>query len=263
MTLPIKLERPVVFFDLETTGLDYKYDRIIELGAVKLLPDGSREVLTRRFNPGMRIPAEVTALTGISNNDVAGCGSFLEAAREIDDFFRGCDLGGYNVIRFDAKVITEEFKRAGLDFQLEQRAMIDSQVIYHQKERRDLAAALKFYCEKDLESAHSAQADIEATVEIWLAQLERYPDLPRDVPGLHSFCKLDRDRFVDSEGKFFWRDGEAVFNFGKHKSKSLRAVAETDPNYFSWMISPERHFAQDVIDICYNAMNGQFPKKAG
>lgn len=261
MTFPIALTKPLVFFDLETTGLDFKYDRIIEIGALKVHPDGRQERLTMRLNPGMRIPAEITAITGIRNEDVRNAPSFADAFPQIDAFFEGADLSGYNVARFDAKMLNEEYRRAGRDFGLDGRAVIDVQVIFHQKEKRDLAAALKYYCDKNLENAHSADADTQATFEIFVAQLGRYPDLPRDVKGLHQFCRADQERFVDGEGKFFWREGEAVFNFGKFKSMALRQVARDHPEYLQWLISPDRHFSQDVVDICYAAMQGRFPVK--
>ncbi len=263
MELPFKITRPLIFFDLETTGLDFKYDRVIEIGALKIHPDGRKETLTKRINPGLRIPAEVTAITGITNKDVDNAPTFSQALPEISAFFKDADLAGYHVARFDSKMLAEEYKRAGDDFQLENRAIIDSQVIFHQKEKRDLAAAYTYYCEKDLVDAHSAQADTVSTYEIFLAQMKRYPDLPSDLQGLHNFCKGDQERFVDSEGKFFWRDGEAVFNFGKYKSQSLRTVAQHHREYLDWVISPDRHFSQQVIDICYKAMEGQFPQKKG
>jgi len=261
MTFPLPLKRPLIFFDLETTGLDFKYDRIIEIAAHKIHPDGHIEKLHTRINPGIRIPAEISALTGISNDDVSGAPTFLQKAAEIGKFFADCDLGGYHIGRFDVKVMVEEYKRAGMDFDPDHRLIIDSQAIFHQKEKRDLTAAYKFYCGKDLQGAHSADADTLATYEIFLAQMKRYPDLPCEIDALHTFCKGPQDRFVDSEGKFFWRDGEAVFNFGKYKSQTLRAVAQTDGGYLNWLISPERQFAQDVIDICYKAMRGVFPTK--
>ena len=263
MTFPLTLKRPIVFFDLETTGLDYKYDRIIEVAARKVHPDGRIEKFHTRINPGIRIPNEISALTGITNEEAARAPTFLQMAAEIQKFFDGADLAGYHIGRFDVKVMTEEFRRAGLDFESDCRLIVDSQAIFHQKERRDLTAAYKFYCNKDLEGAHSADADTAATLEIFLAQMERYPDLPRDIDEMHKYCKGPQDRFVDSEGKFFWRDGEAAFNFGKYKSQTLRNVAENHPDYLQWLISPERQFAQDVVDICYKAMKGIFPTKPG
>jgi DNA polymerase-3 subunit epsilon len=258
---PVNLQKPVIFFDVETTGLDPKYDRLIELGAVKIFPDGARETFHQRFNPQMRIPAEVSALTGISNEDVATAPTFAQLAPVVSSFFDGADIAGYNVARFDAKVMTEEYKRVGMDFRLAERALLDVQTIFHLKEKRDLSAAYKYYCDKNLEGAHSATADSNATLDIFLAQMKRYEDLPKDMSGLHKFCRANKERFVDSEGKFSWRDGEAIFNFGRYKSQTLRAVAKADTAYFHWMISPERQFAQDVIDICYKAMKGEFPKK--
>src|ERR1044071_5251375 len=261
MSLPFHISRPLIFFDLETTGLDFKYDRIVELGALKVWPDGHQEVLVKRFNPGIRISMEVTKITGIRNEDVADKPHFSQAASEIELFFRDSDIAGYNINRFDSKIMVEEFKRAGLDFKLEERAAIDAQVIFHQKEKRDLAAAYKFYCDKELTDAHTAQADTNATYEIFLAQLEKYTDLPRDIQALHHFTRGDQERFVDSEGKFFWRDGEAVFNFGKYKSQSLKEVVRSHPEYLEWVMSPDRHFSQDVVDICYRALKGEFPVK--
>lgn len=262
MNFPIKLTRPLVVFDLETTGLDFKYDRVIEIGALKLHPDGREEFMCKKVNPQMRIPSEVSALTGISNEDVAGAPTFAQALPEIASFFEGSDLGGYHIARFDAKVLVEEFKRAGADFKLDDRAIIDAQVIFHLKEKRDLAAALKFYCNKDLVGAHSAEADTRATYEVIVAQLGRYPDLPCELEALNKFCRGQQERFVDSEGKFFWRDGEAVFNFGKYKSQTLKAVCKDHPEYLHWVMSPERQFSQDVIDICYKAMKGEFPVRS-
>jgi DNA polymerase-3 subunit epsilon len=261
MSFPLALTRPLIFFDLETTGLDFKYDRIIEIAAHKIHPDGKVEKLHTHINPGIRIPAEISSLTGISNDDVSKAPTFLQKAVEIEKFFASCDLAGYHIGRFDVKVMVEEFKRAGMDFDAEHRLIVDSQAIFHQKEKRDLTAAYKFYCGKDLEGAHSADADTQATFEIFLAQMKRYPDLPSEIDALHVFCKGPQERFVDSEGKFFWRDGEAVFNFGKYKSQTLRAVVQTDSGYLNWVMSPDRQFAQDVIDICYKAMRGVFPTK--
>lgn len=257
----LNLVRPLIFFDLETTGLDFKYDRIIEIGALKIFPDGKKEEFNKLVNPGMKIPQEIVNLTHITNEAVSKAPTFSELANEIDQFFSGSDLAGYNIHRFDAKVMVEEFKRVGMVFDLESRAVVDVQGIFHQKEKRDLTAAYKFYCDKGLENAHTAQADTQATYEILLAQLSRYEDLPLDVNRLQIVSRGDRDRFVDSEGKFFWRDGEAVFNFGKYKSQTLRYMAKHHPEYLEWMISPERQFAQDVIDICYKALRQEFPIK--
>ncbi len=260
--MALKLTRPMIFFDIESTGLDFKYDRIVEIGAIKLHPDGRKETFLKRVNPGLKIPAEVSSIISITNQDVANEPFFNEIAQSVEDFFVGCDLAGYNLARFDVKILSEELKRTGRDLGLDDRGVVDAQTIFHMKEKRDLAAAYKYYCNKDLKNAHSAMADADATMEILLAQLERYPDLPNAVPELHMFCRGDRDRFVDAEGKFIWRDGEAVFNFGKFRSKTLRDVAATNPEYLDWVMSPERQFGQDVIDMCYEARRGRFPAKA-
>lgn len=259
--MSLKLTRPLIFFDIESTGLDFKYDRIVEIGAIKLHPDGHRDMLLRRVNPGLKIPAEVSLLIGITNEDVAKEPPFADIADEVETFFNGCDLAGYNLARFDVKILAEELKRTGRDLGLEERGVVDVQTIFHQKEKRDLSAAYKYYCNKDLLNAHSAEADAAATVDILMAQLERYPDLPSEVPGLHIFCRGDRERYVDGEGKFMWRDGEAVFNFGKFRSRTLRDVALKNPEYLTWVVSPERNFGQDVVDLCYEAMKGRFPVK--
>jgi len=261
MTFPLKLTRPLIFFDLETTGLDFKYDRIIEIGAIKVMPDETTQTFSTRVNPGIRIPAEIESLTGITNDDVAVAPTFHQISEKVNAFFLNSDLGGYHVGRFDAKVMTEEYRRVRLDFGVENRLIVDSQAIFHQKEKRDLTAAYKFYCDKELAGAHSADADIRATYEIFVSQMERYPDLPRDINEMHKYCKGPQDRFVDGEGKLFWRDGEAVFNFGKYKSQTLKQVAKTYPEYLHWLIAPDRQFAQDFIDICYKAMKGVFPEK--
>jgi DNA polymerase-3 subunit epsilon len=184
MNFPLILKRPLIFFDLETTGLDFKYDRIIEIGAVKIFPDGKRETFIKRVNPQMRVPAEITALTGISDEEASKEPTLSDIMPELSKFFEDSDLAGYHIGRFDAKVMVEEFRRAGADFKLDDRAIVDSQIIFHQKEKRDLSAAYKFYCQKELNNAHSAKADTEATLEILVSQIERYTDLPRDVQAL-------------------------------------------------------------------------------
>jgi DNA polymerase III subunit epsilon len=261
MTFPIDIKRPLIFFDLETTGLDFKYDRTVEISALKVLPGGATENYTKRINPGIKIPAEITEIIHITNEDVAQAPHFADVAQEIFAFFANCDVAGYNIQRFDVKVLVEEFKRVGLIFDVEDRSIVDVQGIFHKKEKRDLTAAYKFYCNKELQGAHGAEADTRATYEIFLSQMERYPDLPRDVPKLYIYSRGDRDRFVDSEGKFFWRDGEAVFNFGKFKSQTLKQVAKANPEYLQWVLSPDRHFGQDVIDLVYKALQNDFPVK--
>lgn len=254
----MKLTRPIIFFDIEATGADPVRDRIVELALIKRLPDGSHQEQIHRINPGVRIPAEVIALHGISNEDIAQCPSFKDVAPAILDFIQNCDFGGFGILRFDIPILLEEFKRAGFTFSIEQTALIDALTIFHQKERRDLTAAYLFYCQKTLIGAHGARADALASLEVVLAQLERYADLPKEPLGLHAFCNKPDERFVDGHRKFMWRDGEAVFNFGKYKGQSLRQLAKEQRDYLEWIISDGK-FSQEVVDICWGALRGHFP----
>ncbi|HRY30682.1 MAG TPA: 3'-5' exonuclease, partial [Elusimicrobiota bacterium] len=206
---PFKLARPLVFFDLETTGLMQEIDRVIELGLLKLFPDGRRQKLLQRFNPGIKIPAESSAVHGITNKDLEGQPKFFEKAKELFDLFADSDLGGYNIKRFDIPMLTKEFEIAGLNFSMEGRRIVDPSVIFRVREPRSLSAAYKFYVGKELTDAHSAEADNDATFEVFLAQMERYPDLPRDVEGLHALGNAPDPGWVDADGKLVWRDGEA------------------------------------------------------
>lgn len=254
----INLTRPIVFFDLETTGLNIGRDHIVEISLVKLFPDGSREEYTQRVNPGMPIPPESTAVHGISDADVADKPHFKDIARDIAKRIEGCDLGGFNSNKFDIPMLAEEFLNAGMtDVDLRRSNFIDVQVIFHKKEQRTLSAAYKFYCDKDLEGAHSANADTEATVDVFLAQLERYSDLPKDVRQLAEFSRVSNN--VDFAGRFVYDErGVEVFNFGKYKGRSVEQVLRTDTGYFDWMMNSE--FPQDtkrVLTTIRLRMNGQ------
>ena len=185
--MKLNLKRPIVFFDLETTGVDTARDRIVEISMIKVMPDGEEITRTRRLNPGMHIPAEATAVHGITDDDVKECPTFAQVAKSLEQFIRGCDFGGFNSNRFDLPVLVEEFLRAGVDVDLKKRKFIDVQNIFHKKEQRTLVAAYKFYCDKDLDDAHSAEADTRATYEVLKAQLDRYPDLENDVAALADF----------------------------------------------------------------------------
>ncbi len=175
--MKLNLKRPIVFFDLETTGVDASKDRIVEISMIKVMPDGTEDTRTRRINPGMPIPAEATAVHGITDADVADEPKFAQVAKSLEEFIRGCDFGGFNSNRFDLPLLVEEFMRAGLSVDLKRRKFIDVQNIFHKKEQRTLVAAYKFYCDKELEDAHSAEADTRATYEVLKAQLDRYDDL--------------------------------------------------------------------------------------
>lgn len=230
----LKLERPIVFFDLETTGTDILRDRIVEISAIKLLPDGSTDPHTIRVNPGMPIPAEATAVHHITNEDVAGLPQFRSYAKSIAAFFAGCDIAGFNSNRFDVPMLDQEFKRADVEFNFSDVHFIDVQTIFHKKEPRTLVAAYKFYCGKDLEAAHSANADTMATLEVLLAQMERYSDLPEDVASLSEFASNNRN--VDFCGRLIYNEKrQEVINFGKYKGKVAEEVLRRDPSYFTWI----------------------------
>lgn len=232
----LKLTRPAIVFDLETTGTNVIRDRIIEISILKVMPDGSQEMRSRRINPGIPIPAEATAIHGISDADVAECPTFAQVARSLYDWIRGCDIIGFNSNRFDVPVLAEEFLRAGIgDVDFAERYLIDVQTIYHKMEPRTLSAGYRFYCGKELVDAHSAEADTQATWEVLQAQLERYgPELPSDVPSLSAFSRHQPS--VDLAGMLV-RDeaGRTIVNFGKYRGQVLREVLERDPGYYSWV----------------------------
>jgi len=253
----LALQRPLVFLDLETTGISPLTDRIVEFAGVKLHPGGRRETLDLRIHPGRPIPPAATEIHGISDADVRDAPPFSEVAARIHEFLSGCDLAGYNAARFDIPLLIEEFRRAGIRFDLEGVRVVDAQVIFHKKEPRTLGAALRFYCGREHESAHRALADVEATIEILDAQLGRYPDVPRDLDRLHDFCNQKNPAFVDRFGKFVWIEGEACLNFGPHRSKTLREVAENDPGFLEWIL--RKDFSAEVKGIVGDALQGIFP----
>jgi DNA polymerase-3 subunit epsilon len=233
--MQLKLKNPIVFFDLETTGVDVSRDRIVEISLVKVLVNGDREVKTRRLNPEMHIPAEASAIHGIYDEDVRDCPPFRTIAKSLAKYLEGCDLGGYNSNKFDIPVLVEEFIRAGVDVDFKRRRFVDVQNIFHKKERRTLEAAYKFYCDKELENAHSAEADVVATYEVLEAQLDRYPDLENDVAFLAEYSS--RDNSVDYAGRIVYDDkGVEVFGFGKHKGRSVAEVFAKEPSYYTWMM---------------------------
>lgn len=231
----LELTRPLVFFDLETTGVDSARDRIVEMGFIKLHPDGTRELKNRRINPGIPIPAVTTAIHGISDEDVADEPKFAQVAKSLKQWLEGCDLAGYNSNKFDVPMLVEEFLRAGVEIDLSATYAIDVQNIFHKKEQRTLIAAYKFYCGKDIENAHSASADIEATLEVLLAQLEKYDDLERTVPALSDYTKMNRN--IDFAGRVIEDEqGRPIFNFGKHKGKLVATVFRSEPSYYDWIV---------------------------
>ena len=234
--MKLNLKRPIIFFDLETTGVDTSKDRIVEISMIKIMPDGEEIVKTRRINPGMPIPPEATAIHGISDADVADQPLFAQVAKSLEQFVRGCDFGGFNSNRFDLPMLVEEFMRAGIDVDFKRRKFIDVQNIFHKKEQRTLVAAYKFYCDKELEGAHSAEADTRATYEVLKAQLDRYDDLENYVDALAAFsCRAEA---ADYAGRILFNDkGEEVFGFGKYKGRSVAEVFREEPSYYAWMMN--------------------------
>lgn len=233
--MKLKLKRPIVFFDLETTGVDTSKDRIVEISLVKVMPDGEEIVRTRKLNPQMPIPESSTAIHGITDEDVKDCPTFAQVAKSLAQFLSGCDFGGFNSNRFDLPILVEEFMRAGVEVNFKRRKFIDVQNIFHKKEQRTLVAAYKFYCDKELADAHSAEADTMATYEVLKAQLDRYPDLENDVDALAEYSA--RGETVDYAGRIVYDEkGVEVFAFGKYKGRSVTEIFSLEPSYYDWMM---------------------------
>ena len=254
----LTLDRPIVFFDLETTGTDPATDRVVEISVLRVETDGSRSTRTRRINPERGIPAEATAVHGISDQDVAGEPTFRQIAKGLLDFLDGADLAGFNVVRFDVPLLDREFRDCGLDLGLSDRRVVDAMTVFHRKERRDLSAAVEFYLGRSHEGAHSAESDVAVTFEVLEAQLERYDDLPRDVEGLAGWCNPVPPDAVDREGKFLWRDGHAVLGFGRLRGRPLEDVARTERDYLEWIVRSD--FPADAKEIVARALKGEFPR---
>ena len=234
--MELNLKRPLVFFDLETTGVDTVNDRIVEVSMIKIMPSGEEVVRTRRINPQMHIPEQATAIHGITDDDVKDCPTFAQVAKSMAQFIDGCDFGGFNSNRFDLPMLVEEFLRAGVDVDFRRRRFVDVQNIFHKMEQRTLVAAYKFYCDKNLEEAHSAEADTRATYEVLMAQLDRYPELQNDVAALADFS--ERGQTADFAGRIGYNDKqEEVFNFGKYKGRRVEDVFREEPSYYAWMMN--------------------------
>lgn len=236
--MKLKLKNPIVFFDLETTGTNIVTDRIVEISYHKVSPNGREETKTIRINPGVPIPPACTEIHGISDEDVKDCPSFREVAKEIARDIEGCDLAGYNSNRFDIPLLAEELLRADVDIDLMKRKFVDVQVVFHKMEQRTLVAAYKFYCDKDLTNAHSAEADTLATYEVLQAQLDRYPELENDIDFLSKFTAQTDN--VDFAGRIVYNEkGEEVFNFGKYKGQRVTEVLVKDMGYYGWMMNSD------------------------
>lgn len=243
--MQLNLQRPIVFFDLETTGTSILNDRIVEISVIKVMPDGSITERTRRINPEIPIPAEATAIHHITDSDVAGEPTFRQVALSLQQMIAGCDIAGFNSTRFDVPLLDEEFRRAGIVFDFSDVRFVDVQTIFHKMEQRTLAAAYRFYCNKELDNAHSANADTRATYEVLMAQLDRYPSLQNDIAQLAEFSRQNNN--VDFAGRLVYDDkGREIINFGKYKGKVAEDVLRTETGYYSWLMQGD--FASSTKD---------------
>jgi DNA polymerase III subunit epsilon len=236
--MELSLKKPIVFFDLETTGIDVVKDRIVEISLLKVSPDGKEETKTMRINPEMPIPPHVTEIHGISDEDVKNEPTFNTVAKDVAKYIEGCDLAGYNSNKFDIPLLAEEFLRVDVDFDMKKSRFVDVQVIFHKMEQRTLSAAYKFYCQKNLDNAHSAEADTKATYEILKAQIDRYNDITNDVEELSKVSSHNKN--ADFAGRIVFNDkDQEIFNFGKYKGQTVESVLEKDKGYFSWMLNSD------------------------
>ena len=255
--MELKLERPLVVFDIESTGVNPMRDRIVELAVLKIMPDGTSQSTVRRVNPEMPIPPGATAVHGISDADVADKPPFSVIAANFARYLEDCDLGGYNLLNFDVPLLQAEFQRAAVPFSLEGRQIIDVFNIFCKLYPRTLTAAYRFFCGKDLDDAHSAAADTQATWEVLLGQLARHPELPRDVTALAEFSEMIDPDGVDRTRRFKWQGDEVVVNFGKNAGRPLKEIAEQDPGFLRWIIRSD--FPADVKQVAADALVGKFP----
>ena len=256
LALRLGLQRPVGFIDLETTGLDPDEDRIVQLAVLKLLPGGETILHSRIVNPGKPIPQAATAIHGITDEDVAGCPEFGKIAAKVAAFLVGCDLAGYNIAGFDVPLLEAEFRRARVAFSLEGRRIVDMMRIFHGREPRNLEGAVRFYCERDIEGAHSAEADTLSSFEVLVGQFKRYPDLPLDLDELDRISRPPE--WFDRNGKLIWQDGELYLNFGRQKGRPLIEAIEADPGYIEWMLRSD--FTREVKEAIQSARAGSPPQ---
>lgn len=259
MSNELKLERPLVVFDIESTGIMPQRDRIVEIAVLKVFPDGNTQNTVRRLNPEMPIPPGATAVHGITDEDVKDCPVFSLIAEKLFSYIDGCDLCGYNITGFDIPMLESEFKRAGLEFKVDDRKVIDVYSIFCKLYPRTLSAAYAFFCGKELEGAHGAAADTAATFEVLLGQFARHPELPRDAQGLAEFSDLLGADAVDRTRRFKWNGGEVVVNFGKNAGRTLRELAANDPGFLRWIVRSD--FTEEVKNIANDALLGKFPER--
>lgn len=268
--MKLNLKRPLAFFDLETTGVNVASDRIVEISILKAMPDGTEDVKTLRINPGIPIPIESSLIHGIYDEDIRNERTFKQVGEELARFLDDCDLAGYNSNRFDIPVLMEEFLRAGIDFDIENRHFVDVQNIFHQMEQRTLKAAYQFYCGKDIENAHSAEADIKATYEVLKAQIERYQNqnwedkkgivsqpVQNNIEALHAFTNLNKP--VDFAARMVYNeDGVEVINFGKHKGRPVEDVFQSEPSYYNWMLNGDFPlYTKRCLEKIWNRFNAK------
>ncbi len=257
--MELLLERPLVFFDIESTGTNPYRDRIVEIAVIKVMPDGSRDEVVRRINPTIPIPGGASAVHGIYDADVADCPTFDVIALNLYNYLEGCDLAGYNIVKFDVPMLQEEFKRCNLELNMRDRKLIDVFNIFCRLYPRTLSAAYEFFCGGNLEDAHSALADTDATVAVLLGQLAKHPELPREMAGLAEFSAARDADFVDSEGRLKFSGDEVVVNFGKNSGRRLRDLAAEDPGFLRWMLRSD--FSEEVKTVIKNALAGEFPTR--
>lgn len=268
--LELVKERPMAFFDLETTGTNLQTDRIVEISVVKMF-QGEREVKTRLINPETHIPEEAAAIHGIRDEDVKDAPSFKNVSKNLFIYLEGCDLGGYNISKFDVPMLVKEFSRAGLNFSLEGRRIVDAYTLFCKMEPRNLSAAYKYFCGKEMQNAHSSQADTLATLEIFEAQLKKYsafskeqlPEgveaFPSTLDALSEFCNQRPPDAIDPDGRFRWKEGEAVVGFGRNAGIPLRVVAIENPDFLRWIMKAD--FSDAAKKIASDALKGFFPEK--
>lgn len=254
--MKLNLKKPIVFFDLETTGVDVTNDHIVEISMIKVLPSGEEIEKTRRINPGMKIPPESTAIHHITDEDVADAPTFRQIAKSLANELSGCDIAGFNSNKFDIPMLDQEFQRAGIKFDFSKAKMIDVQTIFHKKEQRTLVAAYRFYCGKELEGAHSANADTRATYEVLMAQLDKYSDLPNDMEELSKYSSQNRN--VDFMERLIYNDkDQEVINFGKYKGRVAYEVLKRDTGYYDWIMKGD--FPQNTKD-CFTRIKLRLKK---
>lgn len=268
--MKLNLKRPLAFFDLETTGVNVASDRILEISILKAMPDGTEDVKTMRINPGILIPLESSLIHGIYDEDIKNAQTFKQAGEELARFLDDCDLAGYNSNRFDIPVLMEEFLRAEINFDIDNRHFVDVQNIFHQMEQRTLKAAYQFYCGKNIENAHSAEADIKATYEVLKAQIEKYQNqdwedkkgivtkpVQNNIEALHKFTNLNNP--VDFASRMVYNEeGVEVINFGKHKGRAVEDVFQSEPSYYNWMLNGDFPlYTKKCLEKIWNRMNAK------